>query len=67
MMRISGQCLGGDEESFNSFKGFLGSRLRKLVERLGYLPCGPSTSSPKNLKGPPPKASRIMGVLVFGD
>jgi poly(A) polymerase Pap1 len=30
--------LGGDEESFNSFKGFLGSRLRKLVERLGYLP-----------------------------
>merc|ERR1712216_974346 len=26
------------EDSFNSFKGFLGSRLRKLVERLGYLP-----------------------------
>ena len=30
--------LGADEDAFNSFKGFLGSRLRKLVERLGYLP-----------------------------
>mmetsp|Transcript_6513 Transcript_6513/g.20203 ORF Transcript_6513/g.20203 Transcript_6513/m.20203 type:complete len:628 (+) Transcript_6513:262-2145(+) len=28
----------GDEGAFESFKGFLGSRLRKLVERLGYLP-----------------------------
>ena len=28
----------GDKEAFDNFKGFLSSRLRKLVERLGHLP-----------------------------